>query len=99
MNGLGRAVILAGRRLVEDQRRRPQGQGDGQGEPLLLAERQGERGAIEDVLDRVERRPTQARRLIRSSNVEASRPRFVGPNTSSSRTVLANSIWLGLWKT
>ena len=77
-------MILAGRRLVEDQRRRTQGQGDGEGQPLLLAEREGQRRSIEDVLDRVERRPTQdvgasarrrSRRRDRGSSARTGAPR------------------------
>ena len=35
----------------------------------------------------------------RASNSAGSRPRFRGPNSSSSSTVFEKSIWLGLWNT
>ena len=56
----GRAVILPGGWLVEDERARPQSERDGQGESLLLPERQRQWGARQDVLEVVERRSPQA---------------------------------------
>ncbi len=82
---LGGAVILPGRRLVQDQRRRLEGQGDGQGEPFLLAEREGQRRPLEDVLELIERGPRAGSRRSSSSKVPASRPRFRGPEERAPR--------------
>ena len=73
MNALGGPVILARGGLVEDQRRRLEGQRDRQGEALLLPERERQRGSLEDVLERVERRSGAARRRRCRSNDSAGR--------------------------
>ena len=51
----GRAVVLTGRGLVEDQRGRLESEGDGDGEALLLSEREGQGRPIEDALEPGER--------------------------------------------
>ena len=99
MNALGGLVVLPGGGFVEDQRGRLEGQGDGQGEALLLAERERQRRPLQDPLEAVERRPTEALGDQRLESCRGRGARFVGPKASSSRTVRANSIWLGLWKT
>ena len=50
----GRSVILARGRLVEHERRGLEGQGDRQGEALLLPEGQGQGRPLQDVLELVE---------------------------------------------
>ena len=98
MNSARGPVVLPGRRLVEDQRRGLQREGDGKGQALLLPERERERWTLADVLERVERRSAQS---VVHDRVERFRGRLEVPRAelSSSRTVFANSIWLGLWKT
>src|SRR3989337_2386823 len=63
-------MVLSGRRFVEDQGGRLEGERDGQREPLLLAEGQRQWGSIQDPLEVVEGRPAQA---VRDERLERGR--------------------------
>ncbi len=89
--------IELGRRLVEDEVRRPHRQQRGDDHELALAARQAARLALREVVD-AERRQGGLRPARRSR--AAVKPRFIGPSATSSNTepVTPDSWVAGFWK-